>query len=234
MNTEPKKSRYINFPICLLANAQENFQKTCSNILSYGLFIFCQSHPQKNKSEQFNQAMDYYKVTIENPELSYAQGERLFNEIPPKNPKAGISTKTLMDFYTNPKSEFEIDSFLAFCGMRSILQKKAYCKITNEYLLARMAGLTSPMNDQKLPIMVTKYQKRYQIDKLREQLQINWGLKLYSYHARGYYISFKLTIEELITQVEMRRAKSNKQRRISEKKAFVTQVLFKIGKSQYV
>ena len=42
-----------------------------------------------------------------------------------------------------------------------------------------------------------KYAKRYHIDKVLIELQLSWGLKLYSDHTRGFYLSFTKSLEDL-------------------------------------
>ena len=42
-----------------------------------------------------------------------------------------------------------------------------------------------------------KYSLRYHIDNVLTELQLNWGLKLYSDHSRGFYLSFTQSLEDL-------------------------------------
>lgn len=44
-----------------------------------------------------------------------------------------------------------------------------------------------------------KYSKRYHIDAVLTELQLNWNLKLYSDHSRGFYLSFIKSLEDLAT-----------------------------------
>lgn len=45
--------------------------------------------------------------------------------------------------------------------------------------------------------LMQKYSMRYHIDNVLLELQTNWGLKLYSDHSRGFYLSFTKSLEEL-------------------------------------
>lgn len=82
----------------------------------------------------------------------------------------------IFDFYKNHKTEFEIVVFLAFAAIRSILQKQPYTKITNEYLIGRMSG-NSGKGEPVNPLLV-KYTSRYRLDKIKNELQLSWGLTL--------------------------------------------------------
>ena len=42
-----------------------------------------------------------------------------------------------------------------------------------------------------------KYATRYHIDKILTDLELSWGLRRYSNHSRGMFISYKATIERL-------------------------------------
>lgn len=143
------------------------------------------------------------KVSFKNVEASAKDGEAIYSSIPNNAPKTSILMDIVFDFYKNYKTDFEIDCFLAFAALRSILQTKPYAKCTNAYLLARMAGNAGV--DAPLPEWVRKYQHRYHVDKIKKELQINWGLKLYADHVRGFYVSFSMELTDLVFQAEKRR-----------------------------
>ena len=68
-----------------------------------------------------------------------------------------------------------------------------------------MAGNNKP--GEPIPDGILKYNNRYQLDKIKLDLQLNWGLKLYGNHTRGFYVSFSMSLESLIKQAELRRKK---------------------------
>lgn len=151
----------------------------------------------------------YCGLTWGNWQKVYESGKLLFELIPAHSPMTSINKDIIFDFYKNDKSEFEIVCFLAFAALRSIIQTKPYCKITNGFLLARMAGLRSSKDITRIPDAIKKYDNRYQLDKIKKELQNAWGLKLYARYTRGFYVSFKMNkYEDLVYEVEKRR-KSN-------------------------
>ena len=54
-----------------------------------------------------------------------------------------------------------------------------------------------PEPDNSVEQLMQKYSMRYHIDNVLLELQTNWGLKLYSDHSRGFYLSFTKSLEEL-------------------------------------
>lgn len=59
----------------------------------------------------------------------------------------------------------------------------------------KYADMPEPDNSTKQ--LMQKYSMRYHIDNVLLELQTNWGLKLYSDHSRGFYLSFTKSLEEL-------------------------------------
>jgi len=74
------------------------------------------------------------------------------------------------------------------------------------------SGKGEPINP-----LLTKYTSRYQLDKIKRELEINWGLKLYGNHTRGYYVSFELALDNLIMQAELKR-KRYKEKQLRNRK----------------
>lgn len=54
-----------------------------------------------------------------------------------------------------------------------------------------------PEPDNSAERLIRIYSMRYHIDNVLLELQTNWGLKLYSDHSRGFYLSFTKSLEEL-------------------------------------
>ena len=59
----------------------------------------------------------------------------------------------------------------------------------------KYADMSEPDNSAEQ--LMRKYSMRYHIDNVLLELQSNWGLKLYSDHSRGFYLSFTKSMEEL-------------------------------------
>ncbi|EKT3967216.1 hypothetical protein NTJ12_002299, partial [Flavobacterium psychrophilum] len=120
-------------------------------------------------------------------------------------------------FYKNDKSEFDKICFLAFLSIKSILGTKSYCKVTNLYLWARMDGKTSTIIEvSELSNEVRKYANRYQSENIKNELILNWHLIYYSRYTRGFYISLKMSLEDLIFEAEKKRKsiKENQQKQL--------------------
>ena len=68
-----------------------------------------------------------------------------------------------------------------------------------------MDGNSKSVDVSELSDEVKVYANRYQIDKIKKELIFNWYLVYYSRHTRGFYVSFKLDIEELVFEAEKKR-----------------------------
>ena len=197
-------SEYLTFPVVLLKCAHVDIKGTVDSVFNYCLFERCISMVG-TQDEQIKVAAKDLKVKFGNAKKSYEEGRILFDTIPTNSPKTSIRHDMLFDYYGNSKTEFEVITFIAFAAIRSILQRQPYTKITNEYLIGRMAGNNKP--GEPIPDGILKYNNRYQLDKIKLDLQLNWGLKLYGNHTRGFYVSFSMSLESLIKQAELRRKK---------------------------
>lgn len=143
-----------------------------------------------------------------------------------------IKKDMLFEFRDVPKTDFEIDVFRAFIGVKSILGKKPFQRLTNSFLVARLAGFSS---EKEAIECVNRgfaggvsmecggfkfhqyHGKRYQIDKLKEELEKRYKLKLYGTHTRGFYVSFTMSLKALVMQAEANK-KSAKDKAFKDKK----------------
>lgn len=205
------KTKHLTFPIALLKDSRHCLGEKINHIFDYCLF----DTMVRNDCEAVP-AAKILGVKFGNLDRSVLNGELLYNSIPHNYPKTSISNSIIFDFYLNSKTQFEIDCFLCFAGIRSILQRKPFTKIVNSYILARMAGNAGV--DDELPEWISKYQHRYHLDKVKTELQLNWGLKVYSTHVRGNYVSFTLELKELIYHAELKRKKYREKQLIEQKK----------------
>ncbi len=205
-----EKAIYLTFPVMLLKDAKYNIVETLDAVVYY-----CLVDNIKRFDLSPEQAQSKMKMTFGNLGKAVQLGNEIFSQTPVNAPKTSVSKDIIFDFYNNYKSDFEIDCFLGFAALRSILQSKPFIKCTNAYLLARMAGNSNISED--LPEWVRKYQSRYHLDKLKKELQLNWGLKIYGEHVRGFYISFIMELKRLIYHAELKR-KSNRLKGLAESK----------------
>jgi len=133
---------------------------------------------------------------------------------------SGINSKIIYDYRTNFKTDFDKVCLLAFLAIKSIIANKAYCKIDNNFLWSRMDGNSKSVDVSELSEEVKVYANRYQIDKIKKELIFNWYLVYYSRHTRGFYVSFKLDLEELVFEAEKKRkAVKEKQQKQAQNEA---------------
>jgi hypothetical protein len=187
------KPMYLTFPNLILKDGLTDIKKCMSDAMSYCLFyqfILYQNSPNPKES-----ASNYLGITFPDIEKSLKRGAYLHESIYKKAPKTSISKEMIFDFYKNKKTEFEVVCFLAFASLKSMIQRQVYKKITNDYLLSRMSG-NSKKNGEINP-KLKKYAGRYQLDKIKIELQLNWGLKYYAEMTRGFYVSFKMPLSSL-------------------------------------
>lgn len=203
--------KYFNFPIVLLEGFLIRDKKCLNNIFDYAIYAYCIN----NFEDDIKQATDFFGVNIGNESKTIRNGKALFESIPKNSPKVGINKDIFFDYYKNEKTEFQKVTLLAFLAIKSVLQNKSYCKLDNNYLFARMDGKShSIKNDGELSMELLKYKNEYRSVKIKNELILGWGLIHYAYHTRGFYVSFKMQLEELIYQVE----KKKKSNQLKEKK----------------
>lgn len=223
-------SRYINFPVCLLKDGMIDIKKVCNDIILYALYEYsiCVDGDAETR---YREAQKHYGYTCKDWKSHCESARKLCNTIPDRNPKTGINIKMLNDFLLLKKTDFEIASFLGFCAVKSILQTKQYCKLTNEFLLSRMAGKAKAGVVFYFEDKLRKYEKRYHMDKLKEELQTAWGIKIYGYKTRGFYVSIKMVLPELIKQVEKHRKSKVYKQKKEERKLIQQNTLIQLNVS---
>ncbi len=195
-------SKYITFPVILLKGGLIDIKEQLNSVLNYSLYA-TSTTMTGTQDERIEKARKELGIKFSDIDYSYRNGEVIFDSLPDRTPKTSITKKMIFDFYKNYKTEFEVVTFLAFAAIRYILKQQAYIKMPNDYLVGRMSG----NNKQGEPICeeLMKYNNRYQLDKIKKELQLNWGLKLYASHIRGSYVSFTMPLEKLIYQAELKR-----------------------------
>jgi hypothetical protein len=196
---DDNKKKYFNFPIVLLEGFLIDHKKCLNDILDYAMYAYC----EKYDTDDVKRAARFFGVSLGNEIRTYRNGNELFDSVPEGLPKVGISKEIFFDYYTNEKTEFQNVTLLAFLAIKSVLQNKAYSKLDNNYLFARMDGKSRRIkNDSELSKELLKYKNEYQSVKIKNELKLNWGLIHYAYYTRGFYVSFKTPLEDLILQVE--------------------------------
>lgn len=208
------KPIYLTFPIILLKDGLNDIKKCISNAMDYCLYDEINRQKIAYSYNPINDALNKLSIKFGNVNYSIDIGQMLFDSIDLKAPKTSINLEMMFDFYKNKKSEFEIVCFLAFSALKSIIQTQELKKITNEYLLSRMSGNSKTGED--INHLLLKYTSRYQLNKIKDELQLNWGLKYYAIKTRGFYVSFTVDIETLALIAE-RKNKKYKLKQIKER-----------------
>ncbi len=158
-----------------------------------------------------------------NSEHILKQGKQIEVEIPANEPMPMLSTNLLFDYLKNEKNEFEIAQLLAYMAIRSIIGKSQYGKTNKQHIVARMFGFSSikAMPSELTPAikqLVCKYNLRYHIDKLLQQLELNWHVETYSNYMRGLYVGIGISKEMLAIAAETKKQK-NKMAKLRNDKA---------------
>ncbi|MDG4944981.1 hypothetical protein NMK71_01005 [Weeksellaceae bacterium KMM 9713] len=213
--------RYFNFPIVLLAGYLDDHRKVLDDIVDYCLYEQSLGLEDEDEDdlEKFSIVADYNYIQIGDPEKSFSNGKGLYESIPYNTAKVGLSLRIFWDFYKNQKPEFENVCLLAFLAIKSILHNKPYCKVTNKFWLSRMDGKSKSVKElTDLSSRMQKYSTEYQTKKIKYELIESWGLIHYSRYTRGFYVSYKLSLEDLIFHAEKQRKKyrEKQQRKLIE------------------
>ncbi len=219
--------RYFNFPVSLLQGFQITPDKSLDNICDYAIYAYTQLLESGTGLEKHIEACNFHRIKVNDNKKRLRNGQLLFDSIPVDYPKVGINTSVWFDYRLNHKEEFEKACLLAYLALKSIVKNKTHCKIDNRFMLARMDGKSHSVADySELSPEIRKYASEYQTKKLKAALIEHWGLVTYSRYTRGFYVSFSITLEELVFQAEKRR-KSTKEKQLKdqEKEALKTALL---------
>jgi len=220
-----RKEKYFNAPVQLLQGFMNDSFKCLDNFFDYSVYYYVLKHKDTNLDFEraykmaekdlkiieraYKMAEKDLKITCGRIEDTYKNGVKLFQKYQIGSVKVGINISLFFDFYKNKKTDFEKACFLAFTAIKSIMQSKPYCKITNLYLWARMDGKAKVVNDiSELSPEIQFYANEYQTKKIKEELRNNWNLKYYGRYVRGCYYSFSLSLDKLIFEAEKRRKKN--------------------------
>jgi hypothetical protein len=208
---------YFNVPIALFAGFMSNSIGCLNTVVEYAIL---------DKAAKGNmtasEAAKALGVSI--PSIEYYE-RMLVSFTPARSPIVGVNAALVWDYKDGYKTDFEKACFLAFIALKSILGGKPYCKATNDYLLARMAGKAAVGEYPDLPEPLKKYSTRYQLDRIKNELVANWGLTYYSRFTRGFYFSFTVDFEKLVRQAENKREATKQKARKNIEAEIIKKVL---------
>lgn len=193
---------YFNFPIELLPKIIDDPKNTLNEILLY--HIFRNAKIKGNTSIHFKKTATEFNVILNDYNSNYSTGKRLFDDFNKGNLKplhTGIEASILWDYKGNEKPIRKIIQLVAYLAIGSVLQKQEMCKMDNTYLFSRMSGFNKRVDPDQFHSEVKKYNTEYKSRTLREDLQLDWGLKIYAKHVKGFWVSKKLSEENLYSKV---------------------------------
>lgn len=204
------KRKYFNFPIQLLDGflVEDRAEGCLSKILRFAVYAHSLKLENGSALEKTKCTFKYFGISGDEATV-LSEGKKLYEKYGSGNPMTGINTDmfwTIMNDIS-VKSDFEKACILAFLALKSIIGSKAYCKIDNKFLLARMDGQAKSCVINALSPQIARFANEYQVKKIKRTLADEWFLKTYSFHTRGFYVSFDLSLEDLIYEAEKKREK---------------------------
>jgi hypothetical protein len=220
-------ARYVTLPVELLRGAFTDIKSVCYDALVYAVYLRC-----KDSAKTPGEALEYFRISG-NVNVIFNHGKELYDSFD-RPPLTSVTVGIIWDFYKNPKTDFEIAVFCAFCGIRSIVGTKPFVKTNNGLLTARMFGFRS-LEDfealrEKPPYYVayfsTAQKVRYQLTEkiIKNELSLNWGLKYYSNQSKGFYVSFKMEFNALVLHAEKSRKATLLRQQQEEQKRVIEQI----------
>lgn len=215
-------ARYFNFPIQLLKGFMIHPVICLDNISDYCLVKGALDGDSGEATvEAISDVCSEFGITVPDVAKVRRKGLKLLRDIPGGGPMVGLSLKVYWDFYQDEKSDFDKITLLAYLAMKSIIQNKAYQKLENKFWYSRMDGNVTSCEPDQLSTEVRFYFTEYYSKRLKQELTDNWGLKTYSRCMRGFYVSFRLSLEDLIFEAEKRRkAMKDKQNKAEINQAY--------------
>jgi hypothetical protein len=198
--------KYFNFPVQLLDRFLINSHKRLEDITDYAIYEKSLKVEKGTVKDRIKESASFYNMTLGSIEKTLNNGQELYNSIPTNSPKVGLSLSIFWEYYKKDKTEFDKVCLLAFLALKSILGNKAYCKTTVKFWLSRMDGKCKQVNEYwELSPEIEKFSNEYQTKKIKTALRNGWELITYSRFCRGFYISFKISLGQLILEAEKRR-----------------------------
>lgn len=157
---------------------------------------------------QLRQIKDVLKISFD-PEgvlKTYARLNKEYDGFK-DSPMVMVRKEMMFDYYKNQKSEFEKVLFATYAGIRSIIGKKEFCQTTQAMIFMRMVGaknedaLVKILNDKKVKSIYSKYNVRYQREKiLNELVARNFLFSKIGLRKRT-YLSCTLNYDELTAAI---------------------------------
>lgn len=125
-----------------------------------------------------------------------------------KQPYVSMKTDLLLEYSGKLHSESEIMLFTTFAGIKSIIGNSEYAGTTREMIICRMFGasnqqaLAEVLKDEFTKAMYDKYSKRYQFEKLLDELVARGFIQSKIGWNRRTYVSCKLDYTQLTNAIK--------------------------------
>ena len=236
-NIGKNETRFMTFPVALLKDAFTDIESVCNNSIDYAIYARAKS------VGGMQDALDFFGVSLsKNGTIKnvYQSGKVLHDSFEGSaSPMVSVNKDILYQFMQQPKTEFEIRVFCAFCAVRSIIGTDPYKKTTNDFVIARMFGYRSAEEFENLETKPDYWQRCFSTEKkiryhltdkiIFGELEFNWGLKYHSTRSRGFWVSFKLDFEVLVMQAEKRKKKFIDKERSDAKRAIIQKVIHNLN-----
>lgn len=212
---------YFKFPIELLQGVifgKKDKRTFLNEALYYSIYAYSEELRDKNEYDEtniqrFNKAAKFLNVTLGNQEKSFAMGESVYHDHSENRCIVNLNIDIFWQFYKEEKSDFDWHCLLAFLALKSIIGRKPYAKTNNTFLLSRMAGFSATNEDHGIKIT------RYQLDKIKTELQLNWHIVYHGRNTRGFFvgIDINISLEDLMFNSESKKI-SNREKDLREQK----------------
>lgn len=212
--------QYFHFPIKMLQGVlNKNVEKRRAmliTLLNWQVYKNCIENDD-GSIEAFDETAKLFSVNFNSPVESWEDGAEQYAKYEDARVFTGIHRNVYHDFYKNAKSEHDWECLFAHLALKSILGKKKFVKTNNKLMFSRMAGKeTQKEYDQIKGFQWSEYHR----NKIIDTLQIDWHLRYYSRYTRGFFFSYEMSLEELITHAEeSKRSKKKKNLRAKRHKA---------------
>lgn len=218
--------KYFNFPVQLLSGFMINSEKAIGNIKDYAVYENSLKLEHGTDLQKIKDSASFYNMTLGSEKNTFDNGKQLYNSLPENSPKVGMNLSIWWDFYKNEKTEFDKICLLAFLSIKSLIGAKAYYKATNMYLWSRMDGkINTIVEVSELSVEVRRFANEYHTTKIKTALRNSWGLVHYARYTRGFYVSFKFTLKQLILEAEKRRISTKEKQYKEQEKQALKEVL---------
>lgn len=217
-----REVKYYNVPIELLKGFINDSIRCLDDVLYFATYEQSLKYEIDNDEEpllkNYKTAMSWLGYNGGNTKKDFERGEELYNSLNIGYARVGINRELFWDYYKNKKTEFEKILFLAHLALKSIIGNKPYIKTNNQFWFSRMAGSTTTISTEELPLEISSWQTRRKTERIKNNLELDWGLVTCSTNQRGFWISYKLDIQQLL-DIEFKSREAYKLKELKKKKS---------------